>query len=269
MRPDGEGVYAGTHKVGVIPGTTAADLSESNWDIRCPAIGNILSASALDVFFLQELGVKELEDLRPFLAEYDVHHLIHPGRTAGDGVAVLTRRERLTSIVQGVVGMEGKATTGEWHGRDFMVAATVTVHDRHTDSRILLASVHFYAMKCLDPEGTLLRNLEKARLETGCECVIWGGECNKVYRSLKGVVEYPAGYTTDVGKRLATTTRGGKKLDWVFASSSARVERTAATEQFRQRTACKLPLSGHPPSDHYGDAVRVFGWRSASGSARK
>jgi hypothetical protein len=45
-----------------------------------------------------------------------------------------------------------------------MYAAAVVAHDLHNNTSLLLASVHFYKKKCIDPQGTLLTYLAKAQV---------------------------------------------------------------------------------------------------------
>jgi hypothetical protein len=227
-------------------------LKKSNWEVRAPEIGRILQNSQLDVVFLQEVGSEQLLDLSPYISAYQLTYVAHPGRSARDGVAVLTRRARLNVVATEPIAFEGKLP--EHKGQSYMCAASAVVHDTHTDARLLLASVHFYPQKCMHPESTFLAHLGKARLERSCDCVVWGGDCNKVYMTPPG----GGAYKSAKGDEEPTRVRGHKKIDWIFASSSGpSIERCAETEAFKQHTRHTILATGHPPSDHYGEAVVV------------
>jgi endonuclease/exonuclease/phosphatase family metal-dependent hydrolase len=246
---------------------------KSNWNTRAPAIGRILQGG-LDVMFLQEVGREQLADLEPYLVEYDfkASHMVHPGRS--DGVVVLTRKARFKVISTHPVKLPGHK------GQCYMYAAAVVAHDLHNNVRLLLASVHFYKKQCIDPQGALLTYLATAQVQHACDYVVWGGDCNTDYTDK--VVKYSREVEGSEGQRLSKedefkTAEGvagptrpsrtcpssgkaiskGKRIDWIFASSSLTVERCAATEAFKRSTMCEMKATGWPPSDHYGEAVVV------------
>jgi len=243
-------VYAEKYREpeGVFPGRSKA----SNWRLRAPVIGEILQSSGLDIVFLQEVGQQQLADLKQYVLDYESVHVVHPGRSACDGVAVLTKRARLKGLSKEPVACEGKLP--EDRGRDYMCSAAVVVQDTLTDVRLLLASAHFYAKKSIDPQGTLLAYLAKTSAERSCRCFVWGGDCNTVYRTPPGGM---GEYKTADGAAGPTRSRSGKRIDWIFASAHASVERCAETEAFQQATMSRIAATGHPPSDHYGEAMAV------------
>ncbi len=53
------------------------------------------------MMFLQEVGQEQLADLEPYLVEYDFKgsHVVHPGRSARDGVVVLTKKGKIQSHI--------------------------------------------------------------------------------------------------------------------------------------------------------------------------
>mmetsp|Transcript_18391 Transcript_18391/g.43806 ORF Transcript_18391/g.43806 Transcript_18391/m.43806 type:complete len:259 (+) Transcript_18391:293-1069(+) len=166
-------VYAEKYRApeGVFPGRSKA----SNWRLRAPVIGEILQSSGLDIVFLQEVGQQQLADLKQYVLDDESFHVVHPGRSACDGVAVLTKRARLKGLSKEPVACEGKLP--EDRGRDCMCSAAVVVQDTLTDVRLLLASAHFYAKQSIDPQGTLLAYLAKTSAERSCRCFVWGGDC--------------------------------------------------------------------------------------------
>jgi endonuclease/exonuclease/phosphatase family metal-dependent hydrolase len=240
---------------------------KSNWNVRAPAIGRILEEGGLDVMFLQEVGQEQLADLEPYLAGYDFKssHMVHPRRSAHDGVVVLTRKGRLKVVSTHPVAFEGKSP--EDRGMCYMYATAVVAHDLHTNVRLLLASVHFCKKECIRPQETFLAYLDTAQVQQSCDYVVWGGDCNKVYP--EQVVKYSGEsfggqglskgdeFKTAEGGSGPTRPRSGKRIDWIFASSSLTVERCAATEAFKRSTMHKIKGTGWPPSDHYGEAVVV------------
>ncbi len=53
------------------------------------------------MMFLQEVGQEQLADLEPFFVENDfkASHVVHPGRSARDGVVVLTKKGKIQSHI--------------------------------------------------------------------------------------------------------------------------------------------------------------------------
>eukprot|EP00494_Astrolonche_serrata_P000994 UN01000 len=62
--------------------------------IRNKQIGKILKMSDLDVILLQEVTEAQMEDLQPFLINYEVFHQVHANRQAKDGVAVCLKKDK-------------------------------------------------------------------------------------------------------------------------------------------------------------------------------
>jgi hypothetical protein len=192
---------------------------KSNWNTRAPAIGRILQEGELDVMFLQEVGQEQLADLEPYLVEYDfkASHVVHPGRSARDGVVVLTKKGRFKVTSTHPVAFEGKLP--EDRGHCYMYAAAVVAHDLHNNTRLLLASVHFYKKKCIDPQGTLLTYLAKAQVQHACDYVVWGGDCNTDYP--EKVVKYSGkalfgGQGFSKGDEFKTAEGGGGGYSFTF-----------------------------------------------------
>jgi hypothetical protein len=54
------------------------DAVETNWPARAEAIGTILREGLLDVYLLQEVGEEQLQDLAPYISEYESRFAVHP-----------------------------------------------------------------------------------------------------------------------------------------------------------------------------------------------
>ena len=168
--------------------------------------------------------------------------------------------------------------------------------------RLLVVSTHFYDKKSLNPEQFLLEWLAKERstLEgltndgKNTTTVIWGGDLNRMYTRAKategGAVDQkkgkkggykvptspiPDGYFSLQGE--PTNGSRFKKIDWIFASSDARLTRDLSNEkgtggkgkgkkssaernpviEFIEGTKRKTETTGYPPSDHVADACFV------------
>ena len=58
---------------------------------------------------------------------------------------------------------------------------------------VLVASAHFYAKKTQNPRGTLLEALANRTSPGAAACpslVVWGGDCNEVYRDQETIGGY-------------------------------------------------------------------------------
>jgi hypothetical protein len=158
---------------------------------------------------------------------------------------------------------------------------------------LLLASTHFYTKKSEEPQETLLSFLDAQRRHGGADVVLWGGDANQFYYEREAgeaqggayPVPSPAGYVCHADRATPTEPAKGKKVDWLFVGvresgsgttgtdddigrvgSSVQVqvqlespseESSGMLQAFREATAAVVPETGHPPSDHAADGVRV------------
>ena len=240
----------------------------SNWSQRAPCIAALLRDAYLDVYLLQEIGLEQLDDLREVLGggaspeavgqpedivgyimdlgEYVCVHVIHPGRDARDGVAILLRRDRFRLLGAWAVPL--------WREGDvphMCAAAALAVVSG--GRRIVFSSVHFCLKRGLDPEVPLLWHL--GQLAEKCcpvAAVVWGGDCNRIYEKL------PTGFAF-LADGMADTRPNGrlKKIDWLFATESSGLARSPRTENFISLTCCAVAATGRTPSDHRGEALEI------------
>ncbi|CAK0905211.1 unnamed protein product [Prorocentrum cordatum] len=178
----GEGISVGTYNL--LHPIYAENYSEvegvvqdsgcSNWLQRAPAIATLLRDGNLDVYFLQEVGLKEIVDLRRLLGGqsppkktegtvvgyvfdmgfYDCVHFTHPSRAANDGVAVLVHRGRLKLLNQQAVPFLGKGVGDALSGEPYMCAALALAEDAW-GQRVVFVSTHFYEQKGGETPGCL------------------------------------------------------------------------------------------------------------------
>lgn len=231
----------------------------SNWADRAREIGRSLQKSALDVYLLQEIGEAQLADIMPHVQDaYEEVHKVHPGRGASDGVAILLRRKKLR--LEGRDHVDMLAREEEYAGDVYMRAVLATARVVDTGEEVLVASAHFYAKKTEDPRGSLLKALSTRESPS---LVVWGGDCNEVYRDQH---RHGADFCTAPGGG-STRKRGHKKIDWVYARGGTRGEeggwampevvRSVKTQAFVAASKRNVPGTHHPPSDHYGEAVCI------------
>ena len=96
----------------------------------------------------------------------------------------------------------------------YMCAAVTFAVHTETKLGLAFALVHFYSKKSFDPQATLLEYLQ--RRSADYDAVVWGGDCNHVYR------QAPAGYVWEEASQHRPTRRAsGKKIDWIFATAVA------------------------------------------------
>lgn len=244
-----------------------------NWQARALAIGALLRDGGLDVYLLQEVGLKQILDLRNFmggeappkvtlengvrgcvidLGPYDCVHFTHPLRAAQDGVAILLRRERLKLSGQQALPLLGKGVEEAKSGEPYMCAGVAVVEfapGRH----LALASVHMYDKKTLTPEASILSFLSATSLQASfgftMDAVVWGGDCNRSYGAA------PLGFACM--RSGMAPTRGVKCIDWIFASEGCGMQRSAKSNRFISSTSCRLLSTGKRASDHLADAVLI------------
>ncbi|KAJ1491744.1 hypothetical protein T484DRAFT_1773451 [Baffinella frigidus] len=225
---------------------------ESNWPARAREISKRLLEAKLDIYLLQEVGEKELDDLcHGSLGEmYEAVHTVHPGRGAKgehrvttDGVAILLRRARLR--LEGREHVEFMAGKAGFEGEVHQHALLATARDIETGAQVLVACVHF-DKKSNAPRPTLLAALD-ARTAPAAggpdslppSLVVWGGSCNTeggVYRTAPG------------GEK--THARRNKKVDWVFAGGAEGVPPQvlrSVTTQVRDPPAPPCAARGRTP----------------------
>jgi len=223
----------------------------SNWPARAPHIARLLARANLDVYLLQEVDEEQMLGLVGLqgLGGWDVHHCTHPNREARDGVAVLMRKQCFCVVARETVPFDAKEK--ERQGQHYMCAAVTFAVHIETKLRLAFASVHFYSKKSVNPQATLLEFLQ--RRSADYDAVVWGGDCNDVYR------QAPAGYVwEDASQHRPTRRSSGKKIDWIFASSGASfLQRCAAAEFLPHASRLAVPETGFGPSDHFAEAVAV------------
>jgi hypothetical protein len=228
--------------------------TKSNWPDRAPEIGDRLLKGGLDVYLLQEVGQAQLDDLQPYVSQlYELRFAAHPGRGAKDGVAVLVRKARLQ--IEEDHTLEILAKEKDLKGQHYMSAMLVTARDVATGARVLAVSAHFYAKKAVDPRGTLLAELARRFAgDNPPELVVWGGDCNEVYRA-----PFFGGAFCTADGRCPTRFRGTKKIDWIFVGGAALsgVVRSEATQKFVKASSEAILATGQPPSDHLAEAVSI------------
>jgi hypothetical protein len=183
------------------------------------------------------------------LCDWDVHHCTHPNREARDGVAVLLRTQSFRVVAREMVPFDAKSK--ELQGQHYMCAAVTFAVHTETKLRLAFASVHFYSKKAVDPQATLLEYLK--RRSADYDAVVWGGDCNHVYR------QAPAGYVWEEASQHRPTRRAsGKTIDWIFASRGvSSLQRCATAERLKDASRRVVPETGFSPSDHFAEAVAV------------
>ena len=246
----------------------------SNWPQRVPAIAAMLREGDVDAYLLQEVGLKQMVDLRSImgvgctppqfveyrgvcglrfdLGKYSCIHITHPGRAARDGTAVLVHSDRLMLLGCTAVPLPGQ--DGERDG-PYMAAAVALVSDA-AGCRVLVSSAHFYGkgwaentfVESMRPPG-----LQKLEEELGyrVDAVIWGGDANHSYTA----DSVPEGFT--FAGPSVRPTRGTRRIDWIFASQGCEMDRSAKTHKFVMTTHRIIRATGHQASDHRADAVVV------------
>jgi len=248
-----------------------SNTGECNWKARAPAIAALLRDGGMDVYLLQEVGLRQMMDLRSFmggkvsardwneggilchsmdLGNYDCVHFTHPTRAAKDGVAILVQRERLNIRSQVAVPILGNGKEDATLGEPYMAAGIVIVDVVGWGESLALASAHLYEKKSAEPQKTLQSALEACG---PVDAVVWGGDCNRTYGSP------PPGYTFQIHGITPTRPKSPKNkfIDWIFASDCLTLGRGAKTMQFSHYTGLRLKSTGKTASDHRAEALVI------------